>query len=117
MTEPNPTPVVADEVPWSEGITEYDTRHDETYIRLLDADIEGLAKDEMARRILGIDPANEPERARKAVESHLARARWMTEVGYRHLAAGRYPGAERDRDDMVQSLSSLTLPPDDRTRH
>ena len=74
MTEPNPTPVVADEVPWSEGITEYDTRHEETYIRLLDADIEGLAKDEMARRILGIDPANEPERPRKAVESHLARA-------------------------------------------
>ena len=49
MTEPNPTPVVADEVPWSDGITEYDTLHDETYIRLLDADIEGLGKDEMAR--------------------------------------------------------------------
>ena len=71
----------------------------------------------MARRILGIDPDNEPERARKAVDSHLARARWMTEVGYRHLAAGRYPGAERHRDDMFQSLSSLTPPPKGRTRH
>ena len=116
MTEPNPAPVVADEVPWSDGITEYDARHEETYIRLLDADNEGLGRDEMARRILGIDPANEPERARKAVESHLARARWMTEVGYRHLAAGLYPSAERHRDDMFQSLSSLTLPPEGRTR-
>ena len=62
MTEPYPTPVVTDEVPWSDGITEYDTRHYETYIRLLDADNEGMGKDEMARRILGIDPANDPER-------------------------------------------------------
>ena len=108
MAEPNPTSEVGDEVPWSDGITEYDNRHDETYIRLLDADNKGLGKDEMARLILGIDPANEPERARKAVESHLARARWMTEVGYRHLAAGRYPGAERHRDDMFQWLSSDT---------
>ena len=117
MTEQNPTPVVADEVPWSDGITKYDTRHEETYIRLLDADIEGLGKDEMARRILGIDPDNEPERARKAVDSHLARARWMTEVGYRHLAAGRYPGAERHQADMLQWHSLLTLRPDGRTRH
>ena len=46
MTKPNPTPEVADGVPWSDGITEYDTRHDETYIRLLDADNEGLGKDD-----------------------------------------------------------------------
>ena len=79
-----------DEVPWSDGITENGNRHDETYIRLLDADSEGLGKNEMTRHILGIDPAKEPERARKTVESHLERARWMTEVGYRHLAAGRW---------------------------
>ena len=75
MTKPNPTSEITDDVPWSDGITEYDYRHVETYIRFLDADNEGLGKDEMARLILGIDPANEPERARKAVESHLARAR------------------------------------------
>ena len=63
------------------------------------------------------DPAKEPERARKALESHLARARWMTEVGYRHLAAGRYPGAERDPTDMLQRLQLLTLPLDGRSRH
>lgn len=79
---------ITDEVPWSDGITEYDNRHDEICIRLVDADEQAVGKDEMARMILDIDPAREPERARKAVESHLERVRWMTEVGYRFLAAG-----------------------------
>ena len=115
MTAPQPVPEVADEVPWLDGITEYDNQHDETYIRLLDANKEGVGKDEMARLILGIDPAREPERARKAVESHLARAIWMTEVGYRYLAAGLYPGAEREQAEQADFLRSLgipTLPPD-----
>jgi hypothetical protein len=37
------------------------------------------------RLIFGIDPEREPERARLVHDSHLARARWMTEKGYRHL--------------------------------
>ncbi|GEM_PF-261396 len=96
MSKPIPDRKIADEVPWSDGITEYDNRHNETYLRLLDANAEGVSKDEMARQILGIDPTKEPERARKALDSHLARARWMTEVGYRYLAAGLYSGAERE---------------------
>ena len=64
MTNPVSEPTVADEAPWS-NITEYDKQHDEAYLRLLDADSEGMAKDEMALRILGIDPDNEPERARR----------------------------------------------------
>ena len=87
MKKPNPTPAVADEVPWSYGITACDNRHDETYIRVLDADEEGLGKDQMAGVILSID--TEPDWARRAVGSHLTCARWMTEVGYPHLAAGR----------------------------
>ena len=83
MTKPNPAHHVADEVPWSDGISEYDNQHVETYIHLLDADEEGVSKKEMARLILGIDPTTEPERAHNALESYLARARWMTEVGYR----------------------------------
>ena len=120
MSKPTSAPEIADEVPWSDGITEYDNQHDEAYLRLLDANKQGGSKDEMARLILGIDPAKEPERARKAVESHLARARWMTEVGYRHIAVGRYPGAERERAkqaDLLRSLGILTIPPDGRTRH
>jgi hypothetical protein len=35
--------------------------------------------------VLGIDPANEPARAKQALDSHLRRAHWMTEHGYRHL--------------------------------
>lgn len=78
-------PVITDEVPWSDQVTEYDEEHFITYLRLLDADAEGACKEEMARIVLGIDGAKEPERARKALESHLARARWMTEHGYRDL--------------------------------
>ena len=106
MTKTNPHAQVADELPWSDGITEYDNQHDETYIRLLDADEEGVSKDEMARLILCIDPAKEPDRALRAVESHLARARWMTKVGYRHLAAGRYPGGPCDPAAAHRSIGS-----------
>ena len=116
MTDSDPK--VADEVPWSDGITEYDEHHDQTYFRLLDADEEGVTTDEMARTILGIDPAREPERARKAVDSHLARARWMTKVGYRLILAGQYPGAERDRakqDELLQLLGIGVVPPENQT--
>ena len=46
---------------------------------------------EVARIVLHIDPATEPDRARRAWESHLARARWMTEQGFRHLLRGGAP--------------------------
>ena len=82
MTEPDANPEIADEVPWSEGITGYDEAHLVMYLRLLDASAEGASADEMARVILSIDPVKEPERAQKAVSSHLRRARWMTEKGY-----------------------------------
>jgi hypothetical protein len=35
--------------------------------------------------VLRIDPDTEAARARLAFESHLSRARWMAEQGYRHL--------------------------------
>ena len=70
MPDRKPTPEVSDEDPWSNRLTEYDDRRTETYIRLLDADSESMTKDDMARRSLGIDPAAQPERARKAVQSH-----------------------------------------------
>lgn len=80
-------PDIADDVLWSNRMIEYDDRHYEAYTRLLDVDEEGVTRDDMARRILGIDPDDRPERARKAMESHLACARWMGEVGYRFLVA------------------------------
>ena len=76
---------IADEAPWSNELTSYDEAQLLTYLRLLDASSEGASTDEMAKIILGIDPATEPERAKRAVDSHLRRARWMTEAGYQHL--------------------------------
>ena len=78
-------PEIADEVPWSDHVTAYDEAHFVVYLRLLDASKEGASEDEMSRIVLGIDPAKEPERARRAVKSHLKRARWMTEMGYGDL--------------------------------
>jgi Uncharacterized conserved protein (DUF2285) len=83
MTKPNP--FVADVAPEANGLTDYDRQHFATYLRLLDAESEGADWTEVARIVLGIDPKAEPARARRAWESHLARAKWMTEHGYRHL--------------------------------
>ncbi|WP_432612766.1 hypothetical protein [Mesorhizobium mediterraneum] len=42
----------------------------------------------MADLILGIVPAVEPVRARKALRSHIYRANWMATTGYKELFAG-----------------------------
>ena len=66
-------------------LTDYDRAHLATYLRLLDAASEGAPWEEVARIVLELDPALEPDRARRAHETHLARARWLTEHGYRDL--------------------------------
>lgn len=88
MAEPALEPEIADNVPWSPTLTAYDERHLVVYLRLLHASTDNASDEEMARIVLGIDPATEPERARMALDSHLRRARWMTEHGYRHLLEG-----------------------------
>ncbi|MBF5094216.1 DUF2285 domain-containing protein [Azospirillum sp. INR13] len=85
MKKPRIDAPVFDEAPSGETLTAYDRLHLVTYLRLLDAAAEGADPDEVARIVLRIDPIEEPERARRAHASHLARARWMTENGYRHL--------------------------------
>ena len=64
-------PVIAYEVSRSGQVSDYDEGHFITSLRLLDADAEGACKEEVARIVLGIDAAKEPERARKAPENHL----------------------------------------------
>jgi hypothetical protein len=88
MPQPPPDPPVADTAPDSEVLTRYDEEHLVTYLRLLDADAEGGDWTEVACLVLHIDPSREPQRARRAWETHLARAKWMTEHGYRHLLRG-----------------------------
>ncbi|MER8600472.1 DUF2285 domain-containing protein [Mesorhizobium sp. M1339] len=88
MLEPESNTPIADEVDWSDSLTAYDKAHFTTYMRLLDASADGASEEEMANLVLGIDPAREPERARKALPSHLDRANWMMTTGYKKLFAG-----------------------------
>lgn len=81
-------PGLKEEVPWSDSLTTYDRQHFTTYLRLLDAGADEASYEEMAQVILGIDPVQEPERARKTVRSHLDRANWMVTTGYKELFAG-----------------------------
>ena len=83
-------PGVAAIAPADPALTPYDHAHRVTYLRLLDAHAEGTDWREIVRIVLYIDPDREPEQARKTFESHLARARWMTEHGYRHLLKGAF---------------------------
>ena len=91
MQKPPLNPDVADIAPTDTVLTVYDEEHIITYLRMLDADAEGADWREVALIVLHIDPAREPDRARRAWDSHLERARWMTENGYRHLLRGGAP--------------------------
>ncbi|MER8606602.1 DUF2285 domain-containing protein [Mesorhizobium sp. M0663] len=91
MVKPLLDPDVADEAPTSPVLTGYDQEHMVTYMRLLDAAAEDADWREVAKIVLRIDPAKEPDRAFRAWETHLARARWMTTTGYRYLLAGGAP--------------------------
>ncbi|MFG3595542.1 DNA -binding domain-containing protein [Bradyrhizobium sp. RDI18] len=85
MKEPQLNPQVADLAPAGPTLTMYDEEHMITYMRVLDADQQGADWRDVSRIVLHIDPDTAADRARRAFESHLSRARWMTEQGYRHL--------------------------------
>jgi hypothetical protein len=38
--------------------------------------------------VLHLDPEHESDRARRAFDSHLSRAKWMANYGYEHLLLG-----------------------------
>lgn len=78
-------PPFLDRAPADDRITAYDERHFITYLRILDATEEGADWSEVAAVVFGLDAAAEPERAQQVHDSHLARARWLTEQGYKHL--------------------------------
>lgn len=81
MQKPSLDPDVADSAPNEPALTAYDEQHVVTYIRVLQAEGEGADWREVARVVLHMDPEREPDRARRAYQSHLARAKWMTEQG------------------------------------
>lgn len=94
MKKPPDDPDVADVAPTDPVLTEYDEVHIITYLRVLDADAEGADWTEISKLVLHIDPQIEPDRARRAYETHLARAKWMTGHGYRHLLRGGASNAD-----------------------
>jgi len=78
-------PPVANEAPNSAALTSYDKEHATVYVRLLDAEADGADWMEASLTVLRIDLVREPARAHWAWESHLSRAKWMTEHGYMQL--------------------------------
>jgi hypothetical protein len=94
MQTPPLDPEVADSAPDDPTLTAYDEQHLVTYWRLLDAVAEGADWKEVARIVLHIDPDREPARARHAFDSHLARAEWMADHGYRDLVRGGHGKSE-----------------------
>jgi hypothetical protein len=79
------SPPIADQAPDEPTLTDYDRGHFAIYARLLDAAQDGALWHEVTRIVLGIDSAREPERARRAYDSHMARAHWIVDQGYRDL--------------------------------
>lgn len=82
---------IADRAPSEPEVTDYDRAHLKLYLRLLDADSASAAWDEIARLLLNIDPDQDRDRARLRYETHLARARWMTDQGYLDLLKSGRP--------------------------
>lgn len=84
-------PDCADLAPADDALTPYGHEHAITYLRLLDADADGADWREVAEIVLHIDPTREPHRARQAYESHMTRARWLSESGYKLLLRHGWP--------------------------
>jgi hypothetical protein len=82
------TPTVADVAPAEPTLTAYDYEHLVTYLRMLDVDQDGADWREVSRIVLHLDPDHDAERARRAFDTHLSRAKWVTRVGYRQLLRG-----------------------------
>lgn len=78
-------PEVADEAPSGNAVTAYDQKHYVTYLRLLDASREGADWQEVARIVLHRDPVRDEAETRRCWESHLDRARWLSNKGYRRI--------------------------------
>ena len=74
-----------DQPPSDNRLTEYDREHLATYLRLLDAESDGAPWQEAAQIIFGIDTKTDATRAELLYRSHLARAHWMTNNGFRDL--------------------------------
>lgn len=78
-----------DQPPSGTALTDYDRAHAKLYVRLLDADAEGADWQEVVETLFGLSAKAEPERALHVYATHLARAKWMTENGFRQILGPR----------------------------
>jgi len=69
--------------PTDEKITPYDRAHFKLYLQLLDAEEHGVGWQTVASDIMNLD-SNDAS-AKTCWQSHLRRAKWMRESGYRQL--------------------------------
>lgn len=90
-SDPKTRPLVNPKAPSVDYITDYDRKHLGTYLSLLYAIGEDHSEEKMSLDILGIDPVLERDRARHTLRSHLGRARWLANSGYRFLLDGNPP--------------------------
>lgn len=67
------------------SITDYDRAHFKQYIIILDGDAAGASWQEIMRFAFKVDPETTPDRFKARFDAHLARAKWMTREGYKHL--------------------------------
>jgi hypothetical protein len=58
---------------------------------MLDAEADGADWREVSRIVLHLDPDKDIQRARLAFDTHLARAKWMSRKGYKHLLRSDWP--------------------------
>ncbi len=92
MLRPRLDAPIADQPPDQDHLTDYDELHVIHYVILLDAERDGIAWEDVAREVLLINPAQEPARARRAYDTHLARAKWMANSGWRQMLRTDRPG-------------------------
>ena len=85
MRKPQQQLELVDRAPVDHDVTAYDRAHLVTYMRLLDAEAAKADWREVAHLVLAIDPSQDETRARLRYDTHLSRARWLSEQGYRDL--------------------------------
>lgn len=69
--------------PVGDKITGYDRAHFKLYLRLLDAEAHKIHWKTAASKIMGLE-SDEPS-TKSCWQSHLRRAKWMSNSGYRRL--------------------------------
>ena len=88
-------PPLAEKAPRSPTITAYDEAHFAIYLRLLDAKSKAASEDAMLDIILDAAPGMNRDKALRALVSHLKRAVWMSDEGYRSLLSKKPRAGQR----------------------